>query len=445
MLNINREPFVVSAESLNLFDLHQAIKKNHKFNLKDGTNKYHQKLIENITDYEGRTNTFNKILKEVIATHDSPVKISFLPLDRLNEGFGSEDFELIIKDVIKSGEFTSGPYIGLLENALKRIFGFKNVILCSSGTDALIIALKSVGVSAGDEVIVPPNSFAATENAIFALGAFPVLADVDKKTYNICPKSVEEKITPKTKCILPVHLYGNLAPIKELNALAQPYGIKIVEDACQAIGLTGVGLYSDAAVLSFNPFKNLGGFGKAGAIVTKNDQVSENCHSFGYHGFIKDNKNVKCLPYGLNSRIDNFQAAIIQCKLHYISLQNFKRICLAERYISSLEKLKIEGKICLPIFQPYNAWHLFPIQNLTNISREYIMEKLLKDYKIETGIYYPILTQHQKTPLQAQFFKNVKLSNIEEIHPKVFHLPFHHNLTLNEQDRVIAALFEIFY
>lgn len=444
MSNINQDPFIVGAESLNLFDLHQEIKRKHRFKLKDQSEKYNQKLIENITDFDGTTKTFNTMLKDIIATHDSPIKVPFLPLERLNEGFGSEDCVLIIKNVIKSGEFTSGPYMGLLEDALKQIFNFKHVILCSSGTDALIIALKSVGVSVGDEVIVPPNSFAATENAIFALGAIPVLADVDKKTYNICPKSVEEKITPKTKCILPVHLYGNFAPIKDLSIFRETHGIKIVEDACQAIGLTGVGVYSDAAVLSFNPFKNLGGFGKAGAIVTKNDQISENCHSFGYHGFMRNNKNVKCLPYGLNSRIDNFQAAIILCKLNYISLQNFKRVCLAERYINSLNELAVEGRIGLPTFQPYNSWHLFPIQNLTNVSREYIREKLLKEHKIETGIYYPILTQYQKTSLQARFFNNVKLSNIEEIHPKVFHLPFHHNLTLNEQDRVITALFEIF-
>lgn len=441
----SRTWFSVVGESLDLFELYEFCQKNINVNLLDGKGTYNSHLIRKLSDDAGKLQPFNKIVKNIFCKNDSPHKIPFLPLERLNEGFGKEEYAFIIQQVIDSGEFTSGPYIEKLEKALQYVFGFKNIILCSSGTDALIIALKSMGIGQGDEVIIPPNSFAATENAVFAVGALPVLADIDAVTYNICPSSVKQKITSKTKCIIPVHLYGNLAPIKELSNISKQYGIKVIEDACQAIGLSGVGEDSDAAILSFNPFKNLGGLGKAGAIVSKNDQIARNCHSFSYHGFIKDKKNIKQTSYGFNSRIDNLQAAIICCKLKYLSLQNFKRICLADHYINRLSELEKAGKISLPKFHPHNIWHLFPIKILTtHPHRDFIKEILLKKYHIETDIYYPILTHHQKTILHGTLFKSVKLPKVEEVHHKLLHLPFHHNLTIFEQECVVNALIEIF-
>lgn len=430
---------VISGDSLNLFELYKRCQEGIPGTLVDGKNTYNQKLISSITSKNGYLEDFEKIQENLFPKEKWEGKVSFLPLNRLNEGFDKQKYISIINEVIESGEFTTGPYIEIFEKEICQMLSIKNTILCSSGTDALMIALKAVGVSRGDEVIIPPNSFAATENAVFALGAIPKIVDIERQTYTLCPKSVEKNITSKTKCILPVHLYGNLSRMEELFMIGKKHGLKIVEDACQAIGLKGVGEHSDCAVISFNPFKNLGGLGKAGGILTNNDTLAEECHSLSYHGFVKGKKNVKRLSYGFNSRIDNMQAAILSHKLKYLSVQTFKRICLADRYINILNELEKKEAILLPQLRPDKVWHLFPIQILENKNRDEIKEILRSSYAIETEIYYPLLSHHQKTGI----FKDVNVPNAEEVHSQLLFLPFHPHLSFSEQDRVVEALTKI--
>ncbi|SUJ98535.1 aminotransferase class-V family protein [Staphylococcus agnetis] len=221
-------------------------------------------------------------------------KIEFMPVNRLIREDETEKIIKTLKGFLPTGKYTSGKYIDEFEHYLSEYLSINHVIALSSGTAALTIGLLSLGVTAGDEVILPSNSFAATENAVVSIGATPVYADV-KDDFTICPKSIENLITSKTKAILPVHLYGRFCDMLKIQKIASKYDIKVIEDACQGIGLEEVGMYSDLAALSFNPYKNLGVCGKAGAIITNNTELDYKCRLISYHGFDLKEKTRKSL------------------------------------------------------------------------------------------------------------------------------------------------------
>ena len=173
-------------------------------------------------------------------------------------------------------------------------------------------------IGPGAEVIIPANSFAATENMVLAAGATPVLVDIDPDTYNINPTKIEANINRKTRAIIPVHLYGRLADIDRIRDVADRFNLHIIADAAQCFGVSRLGEKCHASILSFNPFKNFGVCGKGGAIITKDNSFAERCHEIGYHGFSRDRKNFKVAPYGYNARMDNFQAAIALARFPFL-------------------------------------------------------------------------------------------------------------------------------
>jgi 3-dehydro-glucose-6-phosphate--glutamate transaminase len=344
--------------------------------------------------------------------------------------------------VATSGKFTSGHHIAEFESILSAFIGIEWVIGTSSGTDGLIVALLATGLTPGDEVIIPANSFAATENAVLACGGAPVLADVSDTCHTLDPETFAQRITNRTRAVIPVHLYGELSRMDEISTIARNHGIAVIEDACQAIGVTGVGMHSDAAVLSFNPYKNLGLCGKAGAILTRHPDVASRCRAISYHGFLPGSKNVKMLSFGLNARIDNANAAIGVALFPFLVLNNFRRALLARRYVDRLAELRAAGRVDLPILGPTNSWHLFPI-NVAKRGREATHRLMLTRWSIETERFYPVLSHHQDTPLRQAQFAEVRLPNSEAANDGLLCLPLYQYMSLAEQDDVIEALYDV--
>ncbi|MGH0555634.1 DegT/DnrJ/EryC1/StrS family aminotransferase [Bacillus pretiosus] len=369
-------------------------------------------------------------------------KIEFMPVNRLISQDEVEKIIGVLKDVLPTGQFTSGPFSKKLEEVIGNYLNKKFVIATSSGTDALMVSLLSIGIQPGDEVIMSANSFAATENAVLAVGAKPIFVDIDQQSYCIDPSKIEEAITKKTKCILPVHLYGKQCEMKKIREIADLYQLTVIEDACQAIGSSNLGEYGDIIVLSFNPYKNFGVCGKAGAIVTNNETLAIRCNQYSYHGFEIDKKNKKVLDFGFNSKIDNLQAAIGLERIKYLSYNNLKRAYLAQRYIRDLKELEDRELIKLPMMTEDNVWHLFPIR-VENGRRDELKNKLYQMYNIETDIYYPVLSHKQNTKWIKENDLQNNILNTEQVHKGILHLPLHPNMMLEEQNFVLEGLFNV--
>lgn len=372
----------------------------------------------------------------------SPSRVDFLPLHRLITEEEVEDVIEAVKDVLPTGQFTSGSYIGVFEAEIAALLRKNHVMASSSGTDAMIIALKAAGVGQGDEVIMPANSFAATENAVLAAGGTPVFCDIDPDTFCMEPSEIEACITMKTKCILPVHLYGKRPDMEAIAQIADEFGIPVIEDACQSIGVSNLGKNSLCAILSFNPYKNLGTCGKAGAIVTDNPSFASACMEYMYHGFELNQKNKKKADYGFNAKIDNLQAAIGLARMKYLSLNNLKRLYLADRYMTHLQQYEDRGLIKLPQMTDDQAWHLFTIK-IINGNRDQVKDMMLKFHHVQTDIYYPILSHHQNTPLVKANYQHTSLPVTESVHKQMLQLPLYPALTVEEQDKVMEALIDV--
>jgi len=367
-------------------------------------------------------------------------KVKFLPRERLITAEEINEIEVIIHDVLKSGEFTTGKYIPLLQMELSKFYENKNIICCNSGTTAISVALLALGVKRGDEVIIPANSFAATENAILSIGATPVLADVSIETGNLDPQKLIFALSEKTKVIMPVHLYGKLAPMMEISQFAKEHDLFIVEDACQAFGLDDVGKFGDVVAFSFNPYKNLGFCGKSGAILCNNNILAKRIEEILYHGFEPGMKNIKSYYWGYNALIDNLQAAIGLVKLKFFAKSNLKRLLLAKRYCKELSALSKYG-ITIPKFLPDNSWHLYPIYFSSKDIRDEVKKIMLNDFNVETDIYYPVLT-HKQPPIKSHIRVSIDgVASTEYLNDRVLHLPMYPNMPLKDQLKVIESLF----
>lgn len=377
-----------------------------------------------LLEYLSRIQNFenNKIKSEVR-------NVPFLPVDRIITEEEVKEILKALETFLPTGEFTSGKYIEIFENQLTEYLEVKNVITISSGTNALTIGLLALGVSKGDEVIIPSNSFAATENAVMSIGAIPVFVDI-KNDFTICPEAIKKSISKKTKAILPVHLYGRYCEMDKIREVSKKYNIPLIEDACQGIGLENIAEKSDMAVLSFNPYKNLGVCGKAGAIITNNDELANTSRILSYHGFDIYEKNKKVRNFGFNAKIDNTQALIGSIRLKRLTFNNYKRLKIAEKYNQHLSQLQ---DIILPKFDENSVWHLYPIR-IKNRKRDTIKD-LLEDKGIHTEIYYPYLSHKQQT-----FNKKIHLKNTEKLHSELLCLPIYPNLTIDEQKYIIKNL-----
>lgn len=345
--------------------------------------------------------------------------IKFLDLQKINLTHQQEIEERILK-TFRSGWYLLGNEVQQFEQNLAQYIGAPNAVGVANGLDALRLILRAyieMGVMAkGDEVIVPANTYIASVLAISDNGLVPVLVEPDIHTYNIDIKKIEEKITGKTKAIMVVHLYGRIAFSDELQTLANQYGLKIIEDNAQAIGAvwngTKSGNLGDAAGFSFYPGKNLGALGDAGAVTTKDDGLAKTIRALANYG---SNQKYVNIYQGLNSRLDEIQAAVLDVKLKYIDQENSRRREIAKRYLDEIKN----PKITLPENpgdEAEHVWHLFVIRTQNRDE----LQQYLTENGVQTLIHYPIPPhkQHAYREMNNQSFPIT-----EKIHEDVLSLP----------------------
>lgn len=337
-----------------------------------------------------------------------------------------------IQKVLAHGQYILGPEVAELEEKLAAFVGAKYCIGVANGTDALQIAQMAFGIGPGDEVITPGFTYIATAETVALLGAKPVYVDVCPKTYNLDPTKLEAAITPRTKAIIPVSLYGQCADFDAINAIADKHGIPVIEDAAQSFGATYKGRYScnlsTVATTSFFPSKPLGAYGDGGAIFTNDDELAVVLRQIARHG---QDRRYHHIRVGVNSRLDTMQAAILLPKLEIFAEEMELRQQVAQRYTQLLNDA---GILTTPVVEPHNisAWAQYTIQ-VDN--REQVQAKL-KKAGIPTAVHYPIPLNKQ--PAVAD--KNVQLTIGDAVAEKVMSLPMHPYMTEGEQQKVISAL-----
>jgi len=297
------------------------------------------------------------------------------------------EIDAAIKRVVDSGRFILGPEVEAFEQEVTEYLGVKHAIGLNSGTDALVIGLRALGVGPGDEVITTPFTFFATAEAISLVGAKPVFVDIDPRTFNIDPALIPAAITERTRAIVPVHLYGQAADMDPILAVAKEHGLKVLEDTAQAFGgeYRGrkLGAIGDAGAFSFFPTKNLGGFGDGGLLATDDDGVAEMARMLRAHGAKKKYQNELL---GYNSRLDALQAAVLRVKLRHIDAFNEARRNLARTYTARLAEL--EG-VTPPYEDPYgmHVYHQYTVR-IADGRRDAVAAGLA-ERGVGTMIYYP--------------------------------------------------------
>lgn len=351
------------------------------------------------------------------------IKIPFLDLKVQYQQIKSE-VDQAIKEVIDSCAFINGPATKQFERNFADYCGIRYAVGVANGTDALYLALKAMGIGPGDEVITAPNTFIATTEAITLVGAKNVFVDIHPETYNIDVAKIEEKITPRTKAIIPVHLFGQPADMEPILALAKKYQLKIIEDACQAHGAQyqgrRAGNFGDVACFSFYPGKNLGAYGDGGVVVTNEEEITRKVAMLADHGsLVKYEHQVE----GINSRLDSIQAAVLDVKLRYLDDWNEKRRQNAYIYNEFLKD--IDGVITpVELANTKSVYHLYVIQ-VEN--REELRQKLNAE-GIGTGIHYPTAL-HQQPAYQYLGYKTGSFPIAEQCTRRYLSLPMYPELT----------------
>lgn len=339
------------------------------------------------------------------------------------------EFEDAFKRVLKSGWYVLGDEVASFETEFAAFCNAKYCIGVANGLDALHLTLRAYGIGKGDEVIVPSNTYIATWLAISHCGATPIGVEPNVDTYNIDPTKIEAAVTPKTKAIIPVHLYGQPADMDSINTIANNHGLKVIEDAAQAHGAQykkrTTGSLGDAAGFSFYPGKNLGAFGDGGAITTDDDALADKLRTLRNYGSkIKYQHELK----GFNSRLDELQAALLRVKLKHLNEWNKKRSLIAKQYITELKA----SKLLLPHVPEWAdpVWHLFVIR--TDNRNDF--QSKLKNIGIETLIHYPIPPHQQLAYCQH---KNKSFPLTESIKDSIVSLPIWPQMSNKQVNAVI--------
>jgi dTDP-4-amino-4,6-dideoxygalactose transaminase len=362
--------------------------------------------------------------------------IKFLDLQKINQQYAAE-LKKVAAEVIDSGWYLLGERVKIFEKELSGYIQVPHAIGVANGLDALRLILRGymeLGlIKEGDEVIVPANTYIASVLAITDNRLVPVFVEPDPETYNLDISKIEKHITPLTKAILVVHLYGRVCWSEELELIANKYQLKIIEDNAQAIGASWNGIKTgalgDAAGFSFYPGKNLGALGDAGAVTTKDDELALTIRALANYGSHVKYENKY---QGFNSRLDEIQAAFLSVKLKYIDTENTFRRLVANRYIVEIKN----ASILLP--QPpedenEHVWHLFIIQTK---ERKQFQENCLK-YNLQTLIHYPIPPHKQEA---YKNFNNLSFPLTEAIHDQVLSLPISPVISKDEIDYVIHSM-----
>ena len=340
-----------------------------------------------------------------------------------------------IQRVLAHGQYIKGPEVTELEQRLAAFTGAKHCISVANGTDALQIALMALDIGPGDEVITPGFTFIATAEAVAIMGAKPVYIDIDEKTYNLDPRQLEQLITPRTKAIIPVSLYGQCADFDTINAIAERHGVVVIEDGAQSMGATYKGRrscnLSRLATTSFFPSKPLGCYGDGGAVFTSDDELAEQIRRIANHG---QDRRYHHARVGLNSRLDTLQAAILLAKLDILEDELEKRNQIARLYTNLVCGGSLRERITTPHIEHHNtsAWAQYTVRVQ---DREQVQQKL-KEAGIPTAVHYPIPLNRQPAVKDL----NARLSVGDKVAEEVMSLPMHPYLAIDEINKVIDAL-----
>ncbi|MBI5394235.1 MAG: DegT/DnrJ/EryC1/StrS family aminotransferase [Verrucomicrobia bacterium] len=320
----------------------------------------------------------------------APMKVPFVDLQAQYRAIAGE-VHAAIEPVMANTRFILGEEVRLFEQEFAAFCGARHCVGVASGTDALHLIVRALGIGPGDEVITQTNSFIATAIGISYAGAKPVFVDCDAATYQMDVSKLEAAITPRTKAIIPVHLYGQPADMDAVLAVAKRHGLRVIEDACQAHGATyrgrPVGAFGDAAAFSFYPGKNLGAYGDGGAITTHDDALAAKLRAFRDYGQSTKYHHDFC---GYNSRLDTMQAAILRVKLKRLSSWNQSRQRAAAAYAKALGRIGVEPP--RQVSNGTHVWHLYVIQ----VANRAAVQKRLGDAGVSTGIHYPVAIHLQK-------------------------------------------------
>ncbi|MGK7906600.1 MAG: DegT/DnrJ/EryC1/StrS family aminotransferase [Synechococcus sp.] len=361
------------------------------------------------------------------------------------------EIQAAVNSVLESGQFILGPEVQRFEQEAAAYLGVKHAIGVNSGTDALIIGLRSLGIGPGDEVITTPFSFFATAESISIIGAKPIFVDIEPETFNLDPDKIAPLITPKTKAIMPVHLYGNPAAMAKILDIAHIYGLKVIEDCAQSFGapysgdcggcnhrcqdrirqeITGklTGSIGDVGAFSFFPTKNLGAYGDGGLISTNDDGVAAMARKLRVHGSAKRYCNE---VLGYNSRLDSLQAAILRVKLKYLDGWNQQRRRIAQTYSDGLAA--VDSAIA-PKSYAGHVFHQYTLRILDG-KRDCVRESL-QQQGISSMVYYPV--PQDRLPVYAGQYAPLEVS--DRLSQEVLSLPIYPELKLEEISRIVGAI-----
>ena len=358
--------------------------------------------------------------------------VSFKPLEK------ELDAELrgAFQRVFENSWYIEGNEDKAFEKVFAEYCDSKYCIGAGNGLDALVLALKALNVGAGDEVIVPSNTFIATALAVTYVGATPVFVEPDIRTYNIDPAKIEEKITEKTKAIMPVHLYGQACDMDPIMEIAKKHDLYVVEDCAQAHGATYkgrvIGSFGDAAGFSFYPGKNLGALGDAGAVVTNDETLAAKVRALGNYG---SDYKYHHIYKGSNTRMDELQAAFLSAKLPHMGRVNEARRAVAKKYLEEITNPQIILPYVIPECQP--VWHLFAVR----CQRRDELAKFLEEKGISTNKHYPIPMHMQECYKDLEIAKGA-LPIAEEISATELSLPMYYGMTDEEVRYVIDSVNE---
>lgn len=374
------------------------------------------------------------------------------------------ELDYITKEVLSSTNYIMGKYVANFEEEFAKYIGVKHAISVGNGTDALVLALMACGIGKGDEVITTPFTFFSTAESISSIGAIPVFVDVRKDTYNIDPNKIEEKITEKTKAIMPVHIFGQPAEMDQINEIARKHNLMVIEDAAQAAGSIykneKIGSIGDVGCFSFFPTKNLGCAGDGGMITTNSDSIATIIKALRTHGSGENGQKAynllnnideniekseiyddtvynpqKYYNYliGFNTRLDAIQAGILSVKLPYLDKWIEKRNLNAKVYYKNLKHTDlILPKIIDSVISGFN---MFVIQSE---NRDELVEKL-RENGISTGVYYPVPMHLQKV-YKNLGYKKGDMPNAEYLSHRTFAIPIYPEISEDEQNYIIKVI-----
>lgn len=339
-----------------------------------------------------------------------------------------------VEAVLDRGQFILGEEVRRFEEEAAAYLRVPHAVAVGNGTDALVMALTALDIGAGDEVITTPFTFFATAEAVSRVGATPVFADIDPQTYNLDPASVEARITPRTKAILPVHIFGQSCDMQQFTAMAEQYGLELIEDACQAFGAeengAKLGTIGRIGCYSFFPTKNLSTIGDGGMLVTKNGELAKRLRKLRHHGSVKKYYHDEI---GFNSRLDEIHAAVLRSGLKHIDSWNETRRALAQVYDS------LDGKngLSTPVNRLQGASHVYHLYCVEHEQRDDFMAYLHAN-DIASGSYYP-LPLHLQRVYRPLGYEPGDLPVAELKSKRLLALPLHPFLSAEEQQRVIEV------